>query len=746
MGIIDALNTVDQGGAEPSHRSGGILAALDTVANETPVEQAPIPAPTTGNRVETGVADNFYGLGQLAQHVIPDGALNFARDGMRGLVSQLPNKLTDSTVLDPRNFANTSTTDFDNIVAERERQYELARQQAGQTGIDWWRIAGNAVNPLNYVSAGGSAATAVGRIGQAAVQGGLTGSLQPAASPGSFWYDKLKQAATGAGTGASVGATIEAAVPALRAGVNWVRNTFGGNAAPGTAAGQASNVVHSALQAQGVDPNAVNLDVLASLKREAQEALESGHDPNPTAIYNRAVAESLPVPYPLMRSQATRDGSQWADMMDMRGLKGPNGEMVGAPIQSRLEQQNRVALQNLDLLGARNAPDTVSTSNWIDGKVMSFWDGLQQRKTDLYDAVKNGDGKSAMMDQFTAADQIRQTLDTPQALHAWDAVRAKAPEIDRTLNDLEDGKLPLTVAQFTALDKQWGAKAASVASTDGTAAYAINQARRILGDAPIQDELGENARAAYDAARQAHAQQMSLVDRKLPNQRPNPNYSPLVDSVVYGGKAPETLFGQHFMNAPASVASKNLELMRTIDPNAPELIGRTLMGEIKRQAVNSKTADNVAVSADKLTQWASNPMKNATLGALLPDEAAQTFRNLALTHENAMVPPAKAPASTSNSGRSVINSAMRVMGSVGRIGSRFQPVDWLIGPVRKEAELMGAQSNVANELQPGVTLNSLLSSTPAQAFRNRLAGRVSVPGFAAGANAVLEGSGSSDEK
>ena len=65
--------------------------------------------------------------------------------------------------------------------------------------------------------------------------------------------------------------------------------------------------------------------------------------------------------------------------------------------------------------------------------------------------------------------------------------------IKKTIDSLQWGEMPLTVAQSQSLDKIWGQAARGA---DGSTAYAINQARRLLADAPISDEIGLESKQA----------------------------------------------------------------------------------------------------------------------------------------------------------------------------------------------------------------------------------------------------------
>lgn len=700
-------------GAQPEAEDGVAGAIADARNFSAAPERSETPAApvTRGQRFATGLGDMGYGLGQLAEHVA-ETPLNAVRKGIRASLSAVG--ANDAAEL----FHPVTSDDFDGLINRREQDYEESRKAAGQTGIDWWRLGGQAANPLNYVGGEGGAAATVGkRILQAGMQGAAVAAIQPTVNaPGSFWWEKTKNAALGFASGLGVGAAVEAAVPVLKAGVTAARKALGGMKA--ASSGAATVVVNDALRSKGIDPASVDMNLLGGMRQDVQSALEHGADPSATSIVNRAKAESLPVPVKLMRGQATGDPAQFSAEQNMRGITG-----VGEPLTARLQEQNAAFIGNLDALGAKDAPDPVSTSNIIAQKAQSLWDGLQSRKDQLYSAVRNSRGQPAMMDQFTAAKNIKDALDTPQASHAYSLL---PNNIRQTIEDLEEGKLPLTVAQMQALDKQWGM--AQRGAADGSIQHAIGEARRLLNDAPIQDDVGEASRKAYQAARQAHAQQMSLTEAKLPNGRPNPNFQPLVKAVVVDGKPPEKLFADHFMGAAPSVAGKNLAFLNGLDPNGGELVGRTLMGEIKRKALSSASDERGTVSQSELTGWARDPVKSARMDALLPKPQVATFRNLADVVEAAKRFPVASTVNTSNTGSTVVNAAVSMVkqGAFSQVAKRLP----LIKPVAEGMRAAAEQTRVQEALQPGVTLKSLLSATPSQAARRRLTARALVPASA----------------
>lgn len=704
--VFAALQSAGAGGGAGPVDIASALNAAGTPSTAAP-SGPPGPPPTAGQRFVHGAMDLPTGAAQLEEHI--------AETPLNGLRWVIRKSLDAAGQHDAAQLFNpVGTADFDRIVQQREQDYQQARTAAGQTGIDWWRIGGQAAASLPFAG-GGAASTVAGRIGQSAAQGAAQGLLQPSADPSNFWWDKAKGAGIGGVTGGAVSGVIESVMPVLRGGINAARNVLGANAAQTQSA---DAVVNSALRARGIDPSTIDLNVLGGLRQEAQEALEHGGEPSAVAIANRATAESLPIPMYLTRGMATRDSAQYANEMNLRGIKG-----VGEPLMARYNELTAAAQANLDALGAKDAPDIVTTGTRISADVKAFWDKLDAAKNQAYAAVRNSRGQSAAMDGFTAVKGVRDAMDTPAASHAYELLPSN---IKTTLDDIETGKLPLTVAQWQNLDHTWGTQAAGAA--DGSVGHAINQARRIFADAPIQDDVGAQAMQAYKVAKQAHAQQMSLTEPKLLNGQPNPNFQPLVKAVVVDGKAPETLFGTHFMNAAPSVAKRNMDFWGGINPDAQQLTGRTLMGAIKADAMGNRVAANSPISEAKLSTWANEPVSSARLDALLPGPQAQTFRNLAHTVENVQRAPDKSPVNYSGTGSALVNAAISTGKRAMAAGVKMLPVvgDWA-SRAAAEAEHFGQVGGVQGALRPGVTLGQLAATGPAGAATRRAAAALTTP-------------------
>lgn len=152
-------------GAEPTasnetfmdKASNAIQAAGDFLAKPRPIVTPQQLGGSTAGRVTQGLLDPLQGIGQGVSKLLGNDS-----------VSQR--------------------------ITAQEQQYQQARAQSGDTGIDVGRLFGNVANPINYALPGAAGATGVGR---AMATGATLAATQPVYGD-NFWSDKATQAAVGA--------------------------------------------------------------------------------------------------------------------------------------------------------------------------------------------------------------------------------------------------------------------------------------------------------------------------------------------------------------------------------------------------------------------------------------------------------------------------------------------------------------------------------------------------------------------
>ena len=138
------------------------------------VQQQPQPAvkgPSIAEQLWAGFKDPFYAAGQIIGHGLPAGER------------------------------------LNKVIEEQEKDYQQRRTAAGETGVDWGRMAGNIVSPPNLATS----AVAPFKILPQALAGAGMGLLTPTSKTGEgeFLEEKAKQAAIGAGVGAAVPAAVK---------------------------------------------------------------------------------------------------------------------------------------------------------------------------------------------------------------------------------------------------------------------------------------------------------------------------------------------------------------------------------------------------------------------------------------------------------------------------------------------------------------------------------------------------------
>jgi len=137
---------------------------------------------------------------QMLLHALPESVVNKGNE-LIGKMNQLPiiGPATQAMGIVPE-----STQQYDQGIQQEEQQYQQRRQQAGETGLDGTRLAGNiiATAPVSAILPKAAGAGLAARTGAATLQGGALGALQPVVDGGdNFGADKAKQAGIGAATG-----------------------------------------------------------------------------------------------------------------------------------------------------------------------------------------------------------------------------------------------------------------------------------------------------------------------------------------------------------------------------------------------------------------------------------------------------------------------------------------------------------------------------------------------------------------
>lgn len=594
--------------------------AADAGAPPSASQQAPVQPSTAGQRFLTGLTDLPYKATQLITHALPD-SWNAGLD-------RFDQAISGSNYVKPQ--------PIDQVVNQREAKYQAQRAAAGSTGFDWMRLAGNVADPANYLVPGG-AETTLGRIGLGAAQGAATSILNSpttGSDQNNFWRQQLAQGVVGAAGGGAATALGESVSPLVSSGWNKIKSLLPGGSSPATAA-QASNIADQAFVARGINPQTVDPTVRAQFVQQVQDSLLKGVEPDARTAANMAEAQSLPVPVPMLRGQASRDPMQFAKEQNLRGITG-----VGEPITSVMGSQNRALIDNLDAMGAKGAPNVVDAGQTAINHLQSLDAQARKSVSAAYDAFKNSTGKS---------------LDVP--------LQGVAQDYARIANEYGMNTIPQGVRnQLDALGLLSGKQMKTFSIDDAENALKIINKNYDPSNRPQASALDEIRRSIQGAiangagsdAQGAEAAQLAQQARAVAAQR-----FKLIDTVpaykaAITGAAPDKFLQKFFWNGNAGDIA-NTKTLLSADPQALGTVKSAIMGDIKQTALNNQSPENGIFSQAKYNGLLRDQNNARRLGALFePGELGQMQR-LGNVAENVILPPKAAAVNTSNTAGAAAN-------------------------------------------------------------------------------------------
>lgn len=138
----------------------------------------------------TGLADIVHGGAQLLTKALPDDVVQAG--------NRANNWLADKTGL----VARVPEGGVDQMVRQREQEYQARRAASGEDGFDAWRTGGNFVSGLSVPAFKG--ASLMGRVAAGAGNGMVGAGLAPVVGQGDYWGQKTAQVGVGAVAGGAL--------------------------------------------------------------------------------------------------------------------------------------------------------------------------------------------------------------------------------------------------------------------------------------------------------------------------------------------------------------------------------------------------------------------------------------------------------------------------------------------------------------------------------------------------------------
>lgn len=366
----------------------------------------------------------------------------------------------------------------------------------------------------------------------------------------------------------------------------------------------------------------------------------------PAAQQRIEVAESLPVPVPLTRAQATRNPARWTDEQELRKLD-PEGELNQFTVeQQRALQTNLAGI--LDDIGEEAVP--------VDGRA-----GLgREVKAALDQARQQADeAKDALYREAKEAGEWEAPISTDPMLQAWEKAFEEAYHIAdagkmRTLMDLAE-------ARGIQLPKQPGmagpARPARIGDLEKFR-QDINRHTDFINDKPLRTLLTGGVDKAlnaspsapkYQAARKAYSDikrdfDETDINRDIGQNKRRSNSERTGDEQVFAriNRAPlreVNLFREKIMEAPGGAE-----------------VWKAYTQKVLQNIVEESTQPNgVGINHNKLRKSIKELDESGKLEALFGKQQAQTLRDITETAMNIGAEPFAAFPSRSNN-TSILNA------------------------------------------------------------------------------------------
>jgi hypothetical protein len=464
----------------------------------------------------------------------------------------------------------------------KEKSEELARYERGRgpdAGVDWMRLGGNivATAPISLLPIPGPGAATVGaRVAAGAAQG--------AASSGSMFTpegeSKLSQTLIGAGVGAAVPAALEG----IRRAVRSVSGVTRGQVTLPDLRGEIS----FELKKQGIDFGKLTKEVQESLLADAQAAVRTGGTVDPVQLARKADIEAVGAKG--TRAAVTRDPKDWRTMQNLRGV-----DNVGEGIAKRQADDAAALTSYLEQLKSGTGAKAATPLEAGESAISAFKgvDALRKSGVDrAYTAARDNLGRAAPMDTRTFSQAANNALDE-QMLGSY-----LPAEVRSMLNKVSAGEIPFNVNTAVQMDSVLSAAQRS-AGKGSPQALAIGKVRDALNAAPIESNVGEDAKQAFDAARRAAAMRFKDLDATPAMKAAVEDVSPdkFVQKFILGADAKSVRNAVNFLrSSPEGTQAiadikgtvlDNLLLKATGATNVDDLMGRPFSGRNFAKALDA---------------------------------------------------------------------------------------------------------------------------------------------------------------
>lgn len=595
------------------------------------VKKVDMPAPGASSLKGSAAGGAFMGLrdavdagAQLLRRAVPGG--------VGRAVDDFGNMLADAGLPVAR---SSGVAGVDQIAKSANKEYEDSRKLAGRVGIDLARIGGNIANPVNRIvpMAG---ASALGVAGRAGAQGAISGLATPVLDTENFAGNKAAQVGLGTATGAAGGYLADKAIGALGRGANAARQAMTPRA---NFTAQADETIIRAAQDQGVDLAAIPESILTGVKKQVADAFASNKTLDAGALLRKAEGDAvLGQGRGLTLGQATRNPQQFAREMNLRGVEG-----AGAPLAERFAGQNQALVEALNKRGAAAAPGEMAAGQTMIDALRGYDSRLQANVADLYGKARGLNANEIPLDHRAFADKALSVLDSEMKISYLPS------QIQGILNGVSKGEIPLNISTSEQIKSTLAeATRAAQRSGDGNTVRALSLVRDALEEARPATELGDEAQAAFNAARAAARERFGKL-----------NTVPALKAAA-DDMAPDKFFQKHVLGATA----RDFDAMLKLVPDQADTIRTQTLDYLKSRALGG-ASDEVGKFSQSAYNKALKSIGDTKLLAMFPPEEVAALKSIGRVAAYIQAQPAGSAVNSSNTGAAVMNLLSQMSGKLG---------------------------------------------------------------------------------
>lgn len=545
----------------------------------------------------------------------------------------------------------------------KNAEYESARAAAGRDGFDAARFGGNVTSPANFAIsqvAPIKAASTLGKVAQGVRAGAIGGAVAPVVNADDgFVAEKALQV----GTGAVAGGVLTPV--AAKAGEAVMRKIVG--LSPAEISSQTDDIMREGVNRLRRDGIELSQDQIAGMRDQVKQALQQGQKIDAAAMFRKADFEALGMQPTL--GQITRDGAQFSREKNLRGVAG-----VGEPLLERFDAQAK-RLQEIITGKSAGAADDFTAGQQVMQSLKNVDEGMKGTVNAAYDKARDHLGRAAPMDSAAFSKAANLAIDD-QMLGRW-----LPNEVRGILNDVTTGKIPLNVNTAVQIDSVLSqAQRAAMNSGNPAQAKAVGAVRDALSKTSIADNVGEDAKAAFDAARGMAASRFKTHEA-----------IPALKAAADGDVSAQDFMRRYLINGKAEEVSN---LAKVLPDEAKQEVRRQLGAALERAAFGENTAGGAAVSQERLAKFLNQPGMRQKLSAFFSqDEIGQIDR---ISRVSAYINsfPANHTVNTSNTASAAFNLLSRLPGVPQSLG------------------VLNAAKNAAGNYS---AVNSAMKANPAQA-------------------------------